>query len=68
MHQVHLTAFIFQSIRTPPAPVPARSELAYATAFKPPCKAGRRGGESTARQHADLIILLSTDITMTVSP
>ncbi|HAJ0394079.1 TPA: hypothetical protein HL422_02580 [Escherichia coli] len=31
------------------APFPARSERVSATALKPPCKAGGRGGESTAR-------------------
>ncbi|EAR6294225.1 hypothetical protein WO58_19470 [Salmonella enterica subsp. enterica serovar Agona] len=31
------------------APFPARPERVSATALKPPCKAGGRGGESTAR-------------------
>ncbi|MEB6749068.1 hypothetical protein MX598_04725 [Escherichia coli] len=31
------------------APFPARPERDCATALKPPCKAGGRGGESTAR-------------------
>ncbi|RYL40767.1 hypothetical protein EOL21_23585 [Klebsiella pneumoniae] len=35
-----------------PAPVPARPEPPDAPALKPPHKAGRRGGESTARQRA----------------
>ncbi|EEA9074607.1 hypothetical protein ABP29_004560, partial [Salmonella enterica subsp. enterica] len=30
-------------------PRPARPERDCATALKPPCKAGGRGGESTAR-------------------
>ncbi|EFB2194397.1 hypothetical protein FIJ20_19705 [Escherichia coli] len=33
------------------APFPARPERVSATALKPPCKAGGRGGESTARQY-----------------
>ncbi|EOU8635715.1 TPA: hypothetical protein ACNRG1_003240 [Escherichia coli] len=31
------------------APFPAQPERDCATALKPPCKAGGRGGESTAR-------------------
>ncbi|API29317.1 hypothetical protein D5I93_02545 [Escherichia coli] len=33
------------------APFPAQSERVSTTALKPPCKAGGRGGESTARQY-----------------
>jgi hypothetical protein len=50
MHTLHLTAFIPASASCPPAPVPARSEPGHASAFKPTREAGRRGGESTARQ------------------
>ncbi|EBK2895058.1 hypothetical protein NJ02_000239 [Salmonella enterica] len=41
------------------APFPARPERDCATALKPPCKAGGRGGESTARNNDDYDFILS---------
>ncbi|EFD1027371.1 hypothetical protein FGI50_06580 [Escherichia coli] len=41
--------FLPHSLQT--APFPAQPERDCATALKPPCKAGGRGGESTARQY-----------------
>ncbi|EEY9447565.1 hypothetical protein DFY89_12800 [Escherichia coli] len=39
------------------APFPAQPERDCATALKPPCKAGGRGGESTARVQREMLFL-----------
>ncbi|ECT6085308.1 hypothetical protein D0W59_24940 [Escherichia coli] len=43
------------------APFPARPERDCATALKPPCKAGGRGGESTARMYAGNNLVLQPE-------
>ncbi|EIW9480307.1 hypothetical protein FYL58_23580 [Klebsiella aerogenes] len=50
MHKVHEFAFVFNFSVCQPAPVLARLGAPDATALKMPHKAGRRGGESIARQ------------------
>ncbi|ECN4787761.1 hypothetical protein E6D51_18015 [Escherichia coli] len=42
-------------------PRPARPERDCATALKPPCKAGGRGGESTARMYAGNNLVLQPE-------
>nr|WP_071701822.1 hypothetical protein [Escherichia coli] len=46
---MHGFACVFLTHFLQTAPFPARPERVSATALKPPCKAGGRGGESTAR-------------------
>lgn len=50
MHLVREFACAGVAFSRPPSPVLARSVGGCATALKPTPKAGRRGGESTARQ------------------
>jgi hypothetical protein len=50
MHTLHGFAFIPRIFSPPAAPVLARPEPLHAPALKPPPEAGRRGGESIARQ------------------
>ncbi|MCK3721273.1 hypothetical protein MZO45_13585 [Escherichia coli] len=56
MHQVHGFACVSlaPSVRAPPEL--ARIQSCHATALKPTHKAGRRGGESIARQRWYVII------------
>ncbi|HFE8476240.1 TPA: hypothetical protein ACP62F_003751 [Escherichia coli] len=56
MHQVHGFACVSlaRSVRAPPEL--ARIQSCHATALKPTHKAGRRGGESIARQRWCVII------------
>lgn len=56
MHNVHGFALIFVALKHPAAPVMARFFEAYATALKAMHKAGRRGGESIARDRVKSII------------
>ncbi|HGF0989373.1 TPA: hypothetical protein ACF8O1_003811 [Escherichia coli] len=46
---MHDFACVFPPHYQQNTPFPARPERVSATALKPPCKAGGRGGESTAR-------------------
>ena len=50
MHKVHEFALSFEERWHPSLPSPAGFCVAHAGALKPTHKAGRRGGESTARQ------------------
>ncbi len=50
MHQVHDFAFVRFARSGLVPPELARIQSGHATALKPTHKAGRRGGESTARQ------------------
>jgi hypothetical protein len=54
MHNVHGFALIFVALKHPAAPVMARFFEAYATALKAMHKAGRRGGDSIAREGANM--------------
>ncbi|EAO7682317.1 hypothetical protein CG271_001928 [Salmonella enterica subsp. enterica serovar Typhimurium] len=49
MDKVHGFACVFLPHFLQITPRPTRRERVSATALKPPCKAGGRGGESTAR-------------------
>ena len=50
MHQLHGFACNFLPPADPPAPVLACPDAIHAPALKPTHKAGRRGGESIARE------------------
>ena len=67
MHMLHLTAFISASALCPPAPVPVRPEPGHAPAFKAAREAGRRGGESTARQDNARIYFLHPSVLQRVT-
>ncbi|EAA4631777.1 TPA: hypothetical protein ACGTAI_004347 [Escherichia coli] len=55
---MHSFACVFLPHFLQTAPFPAQPERDCATALKPPCKAGGRGGESIARHAVRIIILL----------
>ncbi|EBI9829088.1 hypothetical protein DMT89_12045 [Salmonella enterica] len=56
MQQVHGFACVRLSLSGRAPPELARIQSGYATALKPPHKAGRRGGESIARQRWCVIL------------
>ncbi|EAO8931176.1 hypothetical protein DW484_03565 [Salmonella enterica] len=56
MHQVHCFACVNRASFERVPPELARIRRGHATALKPPHKAGRRGGESIARQRWCVII------------
>jgi len=53
MHQVHGFACVFNPSKPSPAPALLRPEPTHAAALKATHQAGRRGGESIAREHAE---------------
>ncbi len=50
MHNTHGSALIFRALKHPTAPVMALFCYVHATALKAMHKAGRRGGDSIARE------------------
>ncbi|EAA1683830.1 hypothetical protein EAP28_07690 [Salmonella enterica] len=56
MQQVHCFACVRLACSGSAPPELARIQSSHATALKPPHKAGRRGGESIARQRWCVII------------
>lgn len=58
MHNVHGFALIFLALKHPAAPVMAVFCEVHATALKAMHKAGRRGGDSIAREAENMYVIL----------